>query len=212
MPANLTPQYYEAEKHYKRARTPQEKIEALEEMLSVMPKHKGTDKLRAELRTKIAKFYEEAEKRPVVGRKGSLLYYVKREGAAQAVLVGLPNVGKSQLVSSVTEATPEVAAYPFTTQTPVPGMLRFENTQIQLVDVPAVTAPQVDSWLGNIVRNTDLLLVVVDLAEDPVLQMEAIIGWLEKFRIRPPGQPDDTDLGVVWKRTLVVGNKTDLDG
>ena len=102
MPANLTPQYFEAEKRYKRAKTPQERIEALEEMLAVMPKHKGTDKLRADLRAKIAKCYEEAEKRPVIGKKGSLLYHVTKEGAGQVVLVGLHNVGKSQLVSIVT--------------------------------------------------------------------------------------------------------------
>src|SRR4030042_1471272 len=102
MPANLPPQYFEAEKRYRRAKTPQEKIEALEEMFSLMPKHKGTDRLRAELRTKIAKFYDEAEKRPLIGRKGSLLYYVKKEGAGQCALLGLPNAGKSQLITTVT--------------------------------------------------------------------------------------------------------------
>src|SRR4030042_5491967 len=111
MPANLPPQYYEAENRYRLAKTPQEKIEALEEMFSIMPKHKGTDRLRAELRTKIARFYEEAEKRPMVGRKGSLLYYVKREGAGQAALVGLPSTGKSQLGSTLTGAPQRGAGY-----------------------------------------------------------------------------------------------------
>ncbi|MCX5999773.1 MAG: 50S ribosome-binding GTPase, partial [Chloroflexi bacterium] len=171
MPANLTPQYFEAEKLYRSATTPQEKVEALEEMLSVMPKHKGTDRLRADLRTKLAKFTAEAQRRPLVGKKGSLLYSVPREGAGQAVLVGLPNVGKSQLVSVLTGAASEVAPYPFTTQVPIPGMLRFENVQIQLVDLPAITAPQVDSWLGNVIRNADLVIAVVDLGHEPVGQM-----------------------------------------
>lgn len=212
MPANLTPQYFAAEKRYRRARTPQEKIEALEEMLSVMPKHKGTDHLRAELRTKIAKFYEEAQSRPVVGKKGSLLYYVKKEGAAQAVLVGLPNVGKSQLVSAVTEAAPEVAVYPFTTQMPIPGMMRYENVQIQLVDVAAITAPGADSWLGNLIRNADLLLIVVDLTQDPVAQVETIMERLEKFKVKLFDEPGEMEFRTVRKKALIIGNKTDLQG
>ena len=209
MPANLTPQYFEAEKRYKRAKSPQERIEALEEMLSVMPKHKGTDKLRAELRTKIAKLYDEAQRRPVISKKGSLLYYVKKEGAGQVILVGLPNVGKSQLVSTVTEASTEVADYPFTTQAPIPGMMNFENIQIQLVDIPAITAPHVESWLPNVLRNADLLLIVVDLTQDPVTQVEAIIERLEKFRIRLFGK--EIEPGMVGKRALLLGNKGDLE-
>jgi hypothetical protein len=211
MPANLPPQYFEAEKHYRQARTPQEKVEALEDMLSIMPKHKGTDRLRAELRTKIAKFYGEAQKRPLIGRKGSLLYYIKKEGAGQAVLVGLPNVGKSQLVSAATEASPEVANYPFTTQVPIPGMVKFENIQIQLVDVPAITAPLVDSWLPNVLKNADLLLIVVDLSQDPITQMEAIIERLKKFRINLFDQAE-VEPRTVQKRALIVGNKRDLEG
>lgn len=212
MPANLPPHYFEAEKCYRRARTPHEKVEALEDMLAIMPHHKGTDKLRAELRTKIAKFQDEAQRKPVIGRKGSLLYYVKKEGAGQAVLVGLPNAGKSQLVSSVTEASPDVADYPFTTHAPIPGMMRFENIQIQLVDVPAITAPHVDSWLPNILRNADILLIVVDLTQEPVAQMEAIIERLEKFRITLFDKVVEGELRMVWKRALILGNKRDLEG
>lgn len=212
MPANLPPQYFEAEKRYRRAKNPQEKVEALEDMLSIMPKHKGTDRLRAELRSKIAKFYEEAQKRPLIGRKGSLLYYVNKEGAGQAVLVGLPNVGKSQVVSRVTEASPEVADYPFTTQIPTPGMMKFENIQIQLVDVPAITAPHVDSWLPNVLRNADVLLIVVDLAQDPITQVEAIIEQLEKFRIKLFDEGVEVEPRAVRKRALIIGNKKDLKG
>jgi ribosome-interacting GTPase 1 len=211
MPANLPPQYFEAEKRYRQARTPQEKVEALEDMLSIMPKHKGTDRLRAELRTKIAKFYDEAQKRPLIGRKGSLLYYIKKEGAGQAVLVGLPNVGKSQLVSAVTEASPEIANYPFTTQVPIPGMMKFENIQIQLVDLPAITAPLVDSWLPNVFKNADLLLIVVDLSQNPITQMEAIIERLKKFRINLFDQAE-VEPRTVQKRALIIGNKRDLEG
>ncbi len=212
MPANLPPQYFEAEKRYKRAKTPQEKIEALEEMFSFMPKHKGTDRLRADLRTKIAKFYEEAEKRPFVAKKGSQLYYVRKEGAGQVALVGLLNVGKSQLVSVFTQATTVVADYPFTTQMPIPGMMEYENVKIQLVDLPAVTAPEVSSWLPNIVKNADLLLIVVDLTQDPVAQLETVVEWLAKHRMAVSNELKEPPPGMTHvKRALVIANKMDSE-
>jgi len=212
MPANLPPQYFEAEKRYRRAKTPQEKIEALEEMFTLMPKHKGTDRLRAELRTKIAKFYEEAEKRPFVAKKGSQLYYVRKEGAGQVALVGLPNVGKSQLVSALTQAAPQVADYPFTTQLPIPGMMEYENIQIQLVDLPAITAPEVSSWLPNIVKNADLVLIVIDVTQDPMTQLETIIEWLAKHRMVASNELGEPPAGMTHvKRAMVVANKVDSE-
>ena len=213
MPANLPPQYFEAEKRYRGARTPQEKIEALEEMFALMPKHKGTDRLRAELRTKISKLSEEAEKRPYVAKKGSQLYYVRKEGAGQVALVGLPNVGKSQLVSALTQAAPQVADYPFTTQLPIPGMMEYENVQIQLVDLPAITAPEVSSWLPNIVKNADLLLIVVDLSRDPLAQIETTVEWLAKHRMAASNELKEPPFGMTHvKRALVIANKMDSDG
>jgi ribosome-interacting GTPase 1 len=213
MPANLPPQYFEAEKRYRRAKTPQEKIEALEEMFSLMPKHKGTDRLRAELRTKIAKFYEEAEKRPFVAKRGSQLYYVRKEGAGQVSLVGLANVGKLQLVSMLTLAAPQVADYyPFTTQLPIPGMMEYENIQIQLVDLPAITAPEVSSWLPNIVKNAALLLIVVDVTQDPVAQLEAVIEWLAKHRMAVSNELIEPPAGMTHvKKAMIVVNKMDSE-
>ena len=161
MPANLPPQYFEAEKVYRQAKTPEEKVEALETMLAIMPKHKGTDKLRADLRRKIAKFSEEAQRRPSVTRKGSA-YNIRKEGAGQVVLVGLPNVGKSQLVSTLTDAFPEIADYPFATKVPLPGMIRFENIQIQLMDMPPITDREAKPWFSHLLRNADILLIMVD--------------------------------------------------
>lgn len=181
-------------------------------MFSLMPKHKGTDRLRAELRTKIAKFYEEAEKRPFVAKKGSQLYYVRKEGAGQVALVGLPNVGKSQLVSMLTQAAPQVADYPFTTQLPIPGMMEYENIQIQLVDFPAITAPEVNSWMPNIVKNADLLLIVVDVTQDPVAQLEAVIEWLAKHRMAVSNEIKEPPAGMTHvKRAMVIANKIDSE-
>src|SRR4030042_1374884 len=109
MPANLTPQYLEAEKNFRSAKSPLEKIAALEEMLAVMPKHKGTDHLRAELRTRIARLTQSLDKKTATQRASMM---IEKVGAGQVAVIGPPNTGKSQLVTSLTKATPVVAAYP----------------------------------------------------------------------------------------------------
>src|ERR1700751_5901605 len=132
MPANLTPQYMEAEKRFKQAGSIEEKVAALEEMMATIPKHKGTEKLQADLKKKMSALRKESEEHKKGGRRES--FVVEREGARQLALVGAPNSGKSQLLRMLTNATPEVADYPYTTRAPIPGMLIFENTRIQLVD------------------------------------------------------------------------------
>ncbi len=212
MPANLPPQYFEAEKRYRQAETPEEKIEALEEMLAIMPKHKGTDKLRAELRNKIAKFTKEAQKRPSVARKGGI-YTVKKEGAGQVVLIGLPNVGKSQLLSALTEALPEIADYPFTTKSPQLGMMKFENIQVQLVDMPPIIDQDAHPWFATVLRSADALLLLADLSNEPIKQIEEVFEELQKRRIKPIGKEAkaEPEQWVFPKRTIILGNKSDLD-
>ena len=211
MPANLPPEYFQAEKTYRQAKTPEEKVEALEAMLSAMPKHKGTDKLRALLRSKVAKFSEESQRKLATGRRVDA-YYVKKEGAGQVILVGLPNAGKSQLVAAVTEASPNVADYPYSTQNPTPGMMNFENIQIQLVDIPPIIDRSARPWLPNLLRGADLLLLMVDLSQDPEIQMETMFEELEKLRIKPIGRKESTEQWVYQKKALVVGNKGDVEG
>jgi hypothetical protein len=212
MPANLPPQYYEAEKRYRLAKGPEEKVEALQAMLSIMPRHKGTDKLHAELRRKIAKFSGEMERRYGGGKRGSP-YHLRREGAGQVVLVGLCNVGKSSLLLKVTEASPEIADYPFTTQTLTPGMMRFEDIQIQLVDTPPLASPVAQPWLTNVFRNADLLLLVIDLGKEPLEQAGSIIEELRKRGIKPRRNKGggETAPGEVGKEALIVGNKNDVE-
>ena len=137
MPANLTPDYLEAEAKFKQAKTTDEKIRALEIMMAVIPKHKWTEKIRAQLKSRMAKLKEELQRKPTIG-KTEQAFYIKREGTAQILLLGLPNTGKSTLFSEMTNALSEVADYPFTTQKPSPGMMKFENLQIQLVDTPPI--------------------------------------------------------------------------
>ncbi len=183
MPANLTPQYLAAEQRFKEAVTTQEKIEALEEMMAVMPKHKGTEKLQADLRRRLAKLRTESGKKHGAA-KGAALYTVPREGAGQVVLVGAPNVGKSSLLARLTHATPEIGDYPFTTRLPQPGMMPYENIQIQLVDMPPVDPNFYEPWMGGIVRQADLVLLVVDAGSDDLLdEVEQVLEVLAGSRI-----------------------------
>jgi uncharacterized protein len=202
MPANLTPQYMEAEQRFKRAATVSDKMAALEEMMAVIPKHKGTEKLQAELKKKMSALRKESDqKKSGAGRRDST-FVVEREGARQLALAGAPNAGKSQLVRALTHATPEVADYPYTTRTPIPGMMTFENVRLQLVDLPPVSAEYMESWAVQIIRNADAVLWVVDLADDDVLEK------LDETR----GLLADAKLDLTDKKTLIVGNKADAPG
>jgi ribosome-interacting GTPase 1 len=211
MPANLTPQYLEAEAKFKQAKAIPEKIKALEVMMAVIPKHKGTERLRGQLKSRMAKLKEELQKRPAVG-KAEQAYNIKREGAAQVVLLGLPNSGKSSLFSQITNASSEVADYPFTTQKPIPGMMKFENLQIQLVDVPPVQLDHIEPGFPNLIRNADALLLLVDLTEDPIFQMEILLEELSGMRIKVAGKGSISSLEMGWVslRAILVGNKCDV--
>ena len=211
MPANLPPQYFEAEKRFRAAREPEEKIAALEAMLAIMPRHKGTDKLHAMLRQKIARFSQEAEKKYATARRAG--FYISKEGAGQVMLVGPANAGKSQLLAALTEAIPEIAEYPFTTKTPIPGMMKFEDIQIQLVDTPPIGHKEVRVLLANTLRNADLIAIVIDLSREPISQVEATLQGLREARIEP-STDDGTQVtpGSYPRKMLIVGNKNELAG
>ncbi|MEA3441927.1 MAG: TGS domain-containing protein [Chloroflexota bacterium] len=211
MPANLPPQYFEAEKRYRTAKDPEEKIRALEAMLAIMPRHKGTDKLHAGLRRKIAKFSQEAERKYATARRAG--FYIKREGAGQVMLIGPPSSGKSQILVALTEALTTIAAYPFTTKTPLPGMMRFEDIQIQLVDTPPIGYKEMRILLSNTLRGADLIAIVIDLSWEPLSQLESTLRELGEARIEPLRK----DIGEITpgnypKKMLIVGNKDDLEG
>ena len=208
MPANLPPQYFDAEKTFRAAKNPAEKIMALEEMLAIMPKHKGTDHLRAELRARIAKFTQQQGKKAATHRASMV---IEKEGAAQVAVVGLPNAGKSRLVASITNASPNVAEYPFTTHSVTPGMMPFENIQIQLLDTPPLVPNSIAFWLPHLLRRADALLIMVDLSRSPLEQMKEVITELQKMRIGiGSAKAEDEDI-LSQQKALIVGNKLDLD-
>jgi hypothetical protein len=211
MPANLPPQFKEAEERYRQAKTTPEKISALEEMLAIIPHHKGTDKMIAQLRKRLSQHKEESQRRPSTSRQIDP-FVVKKEGAAQVVLVGLPNCGKSQILASVTNALPMIADYPFTTRLPLPGMMRFENVQIQLVDAPPLMDEYAESGLFNLIRNADALAIVLDLTEDCGTQIDLILEELNRRRIKISKKEEEnkSEIGLFHKRAVFIGNKADL--
>src|SRR5579883_1990913 len=208
MPANLTPQYLEAERPYRQATTPEEQLAALEAMMAVIPKHKGTEHMRADIRRRMAKARTEAARRKTAGGKGPTWHHVPREGAGQVVLVGPPNAGKSRLLAALSNAAPVVAPYPFSTRMPLPGMVPFEDVQVQLVDLPPIAPETAEPWLLALVRQADAALLVADLADDDLLGgIETTVELASQSRVRL-----ERTGGEDAVPTLMVASKLDADG
>jgi len=212
MPANLPPQYFTIEKKLREARTPGEKISVVEELLTIIPKHKGTERLRGDYKRRLAKLREEQQQSKSKGKSAGGFTRVEREGAGQVALVGLANSGKSALLKALTKATPEIAPYPFTTRVPLPGMMKFEDIQIQLIDLPPVSTEYTEPWFPEILRNADLWLLVMDLGQDPLAQMEEVRRILEGFKLGWGGRSAPDPLPSGWKvqPILIAANKLDL--
>ena len=196
MPANLTPAYFKAEQWYRSAATPEEKILALEEMLAVMPKHKGTDKLKADLRQKLSALKEGEEKRRKSG--GVDIFHVQRSGAGQIVLLGMPNTGKSSIVGLLTDAKVHIAEFPFATNAPVPGVMHFEDVPIELVDMPPITVDFSMPGQVGTYRNCDIIAIVIDLSADVDEQWMACLDFLETRNLLPD------------KKTICICTKSDI--
>lgn len=213
MPANLTPQYKEAEARYREASTPEEKLACLHDMLRLLPKHKGTEKLQADLKRRISKFSAVETKKTARRVPGE---FVDREGTTQTLLLGAANAGKSALVAALTEAKPEVAAYPYTTTRLAPGMMAFEDVQLQLVDLPAVSRELAKPWLSNQVRAADLILWVVSLADDDLLaaveDVQALLGDWHLVLVPAGSAPAERDDDLEPRPALLVATHGDDEG
>ncbi|HEX4591136.1 MAG TPA: GTPase [Gemmataceae bacterium] len=214
MAANLTPQYLEAEAEYKKAKTAEERLACLRKMFALTPKHKASEKLQAELKTKIKHAADDVETARHK-KQGGVSYKIPRQGAGQVVLVGPPNCGKSRLLSRLTRATPEVAPYPFTTHQPTAGMMDFEDARVQLIDLPPITADVMEGWVSSMIRAADAAILIVDLADDDgPFALEAVLQKLATTKTvlvrRSPDQIDD--YSVEYVPALLVANKSDGEG
>ena len=217
MPTNLPPECQEIEREYRAATSLADKISLLEELISAIPKHKGTDKLRADYRKRLSKLRDSATQARKSVAKHESPFRVEKEGAGQVVVIGPTNVGKSALVAALTNASPEVSPAPFTTWTPMPGMMPVANVQIQLVDTPPLDRDYVEPELLDLIRRVDLVLLVVDLQTHPVQQIEETVALLSQHRILPEQQEEESaeEEPSTWRRRptykpiLVLVNKYD---
>ena len=172
MPANLPPEYYKLKHQLEAAKTDEERLSLLEEMLRITPKHKGSEKVISDLRRRIAKLRNAPDKKGATKRHSHL---IPKQGAGQIILLGAPNVGKSRFLASCTNAKPDISRTPFTTREPAVGMLNYENIQFQIIDTPPVTADFVQPEILDLARNSDILLIIVNLGGDDVLDEVGVV-------------------------------------
>jgi len=215
MPANLPPQYYELEREFKDERDPREKLRLGQELLAMMPKHKGTDKLQADLKAKISKLKKQVEGSAPQKKHGARQIdtrdHIDREGAAQIILIGPPNSGKSTIVDAVTGARPLIGDYPYTTREPLSGMMMFGFIQLQLIDTPPIAADYMESFVPPLIRQADLVVLVVDIATPGFeARVDALFKRLEEKRImltpQPPEKSDDPKFS--YKKTVIAAHKS----
>ena len=213
MPANLTQQYRNAERRYRQAVTSDDQLRCLQDMLRELPKHKGTDRLQAELKQKISKAKKEAELARV--KPKAFRIRIPDQGAGRVVLIGAPNSGKSSLLARLTRATPEVAAYPFTTREPIVGMMPWEDVLVQIVDTPPITPDYLETYMQGLIRGADLIVFAVDMStDDGVEQSQQVVRRLTdtKTRMGTESLLDESDIGLSYTKTLLALNKADLAG
>jgi uncharacterized protein len=210
MPANLTPEYEKAELRYKQATSDEERLAGLQAMLSAIPKHKGTEKMQADIKRRISQLRREEQK--AAHSKGPDPFHIPKGGAGQVVLVGPPNTGKSSLLAATTKAEVKVAEYPFATVLPQPGMWHRDDVQIELVDTPPITPEHVPTGLMGTIHNADVVCVVVEAGEAALDQVEMVLGVLSArgLALRSAPRNELAAADASERPGLIVATKTDL--
>ena len=202
MPANLPPTYYKLKHEHEAAKTDEERLRLLEEMLRIIPKHKGSEKVVSDLRRRIAAHKRAPAEKGKGSGKRSYSEHIPKQGAGQIVLFGPPNGGKSRILAKFTNANAEVSITPYTTTTPMVGMLRYENIQFQLIDTPSIMPDYVLPTVMTLIRNADLVLPVISLASDNLLDdLDTVMQLL-----------NEVDDDVSEDEHLIVANQLDAVG
>jgi ribosome-interacting GTPase 1 len=214
VPANLPPQYLKVEDEYRKASTPEKRLEKLRELFRLLPKHKGTEKLQSDLKQKMSRLKVEQDRARSGGKKSGVSHHIPREGAGQVMLIGPPNVGKSAILAALTNARPQIAPYPFTTREPQPGIMMWQDVAVQLVDMPAISPEFVEPWVLDLVRSADTALLLADLGSDDVAEATlAVIERLAASHVELVGELpfDDLDEAVIHLKTLLAATKLDAE-
>ncbi len=215
MAVNATPQYKKAEEEYRRAQTTEEQIAGLEKMLVLLPKHKASEKVQSDLKTRLKEARAELAAEKAAPKKVGKTFRFPHQGAGQVVILGGPNAGKSRLLAELSSAKPEVAPYPFTTREPHPGMMPWEDVAVQLIDTPPITDTFFESYLQNIIRSADAVLLCFDGSSDDAPDQTAeVIRQIEQRKTvlaRESGFVED-DLTQVRIKTLLVVTRADDPG
>ncbi len=217
MPANLPPETKKKWVEVTLTRNPEEKLRLMVEFMSMVPKHKGTEKMCRQVKRQMAQLKDEIEeKKEAAKSRGGFSYFIEKAGAAQVVVIGPTNAGRSSLLKASTNSTVEVALWPFTTRLPTPGMLPYLDIQFQLVEAPAIVDGSSEGKFDgfqvlSLARNADGIIIMVDLTDDPAGNLIMTRVELENARIltaEPKGSVEITrrgygrDIQFIWDGDL----------
>jgi uncharacterized protein len=214
MAVNLPPHYHDADARYKKAKTAEEKLAALREMWVILPKHKASEKVQMDLKSKISELTDQIEQEKLGPKKAAPgSFKIPRQGAGQVVFLGPPNAGKSTLLAKLTKATPTIAPYPFTTREPIPGMMDYDDVRVQLIDLPPITADAYEHFITDMTRSASAAVLFLDLADDDgVAATQATLDRLRLARrLLVTERPIEDDPTIYTLPTLLVGTKIDDD-
>lgn len=217
MPANLPPDAKAKWHEVTQTKNPETRLQLMGEFLSLVPKHKGTEKMCAQVKRQMAQLRDDIEeKRKAAKRRGGPSYFVEKAGAAQVAVVGPTNAGRSSLLRAVTNSSVEPAPWPFSTRVPTPGMLPYKDIQFQLVEVPPIVEGSSEGrsdgfQVLSAARNSDAIIILVDLTDDPGGNLLTVTRELENSRIllaEPQGEVEVTrrghgsELQFIWEGEL----------
>jgi ribosome-interacting GTPase 1 len=198
-------------------RNPEERLKLMGEFLSLVPKHKGTERMCSQVKRQMAQLRQEIEERKKAAKRRSApSYFIEKAGAAQIAVVGMTNVGRSSLLKAVTNSQVEVAPWPFTTRRPIPGMLSYQDIRLQLVETPPIVSGSSEGKADgfkvlSLARNADGLIILVDLSDNPEKNLHVVIQELDASRIlivEPEGEVEisrrgyGSDIQFIWDGTL----------